>query len=142
MGACGAAQAHRCAQSRVGTRARLLTAARGGAIGVENMAPRLARRCAKAGGKTGVRDRPAAIVLRSSPDHHQVGGMTKYNVHPGEDDTGFDISIISDNGARQTVLGFRTVAVADAWIAEDKRLTALANETERPGSDLPPAREA
>ena len=66
--------------------------------------------------------------------------MAKYTIHPGEDGVGFEISVISDNGAHQTMLGFKTVAEADAWIAEDKRLAALDNDTS--GPDLPPAREA
>jgi hypothetical protein len=66
--------------------------------------------------------------------------MAKYTIHPGEGGVGFEISVVSDNGAHQTMLGFKTVAEADAWIAEDKRLTVLNNDTSEP--HLPPAREA
>ena len=66
--------------------------------------------------------------------------MVKYTIHSGEDGAGFEISVIADNGARHTMLGFKTVAEAVAWIAGDKRLTTLDNDTS--GRDLPPAREA
>lgn len=66
--------------------------------------------------------------------------MAKYNINPGEDGVGFEISVISDNGAHHTMLGFKTVAEADTWIAEDQRLAALSNDTAAP--DLPAAREA
>lgn len=73
-----------------------------------------------------------------------MAGMANYTIHPGEDGVGFEISVISDNGARQTMLGFQTVAEADAWIAEDKRgykrLAAINDETLRP--DMLPATEA
>ena len=66
--------------------------------------------------------------------------MAKYNINPGEGGVGFDISIVSDNGGRHTMLGFKTVTEADDWIAEDERLSAFSNDTLAP--DLPPAREA
>jgi hypothetical protein len=83
------------------------------------------------------------IAEKSGPpetERHHIGGMAKYTIHPGEGGVGFEISVISDNGAKQTMLGFKTVAEADAWIAEDMRLTTGGNG--RSGPDLPPAREA
>jgi hypothetical protein len=34
---------------------------------------------------------------------------------------GFDVKIVGDNGARQTMLGFPTREAAEAWIVEDQR---------------------
>jgi hypothetical protein len=73
-------------------------------------------------------------------ERRHIGSMTNYMIRPGESGIGFDISITSDDGAQQTVLGFKTMAEADAWIADDKRQTALSDDASRP--DLPPAREA
>lgn len=56
--------------------------------------------------------------------------MTTYKAVPRADG-GYDIQIVSDNGVRQTLLGFKTEAEAKAWIAEDKRLN---HETNREGS--------
>jgi hypothetical protein len=51
--------------------------------------------------------------------------MTKYRIIPKVDQTGFDIAIVGNDGARQTLLGFETQADAEAWIAWDKRPTAV-----------------
>jgi len=34
---------------------------------------------------------------------------------------GFDVKVVGDNGARQTILGFPTREAAEAWIVEDRR---------------------
>jgi hypothetical protein len=47
--------------------------------------------------------------------------MTTYTIIPKIDQTGFDVAIVGDDGARQTLLGFETQADAQAWIAWDKR---------------------
>jgi hypothetical protein len=49
--------------------------------------------------------------------------MTTYIViqHPGG--TSYDITVIGDDGARQTMLGFQTEADAQDWIARDQALT-------------------
>jgi hypothetical protein len=64
------------------------------------------------------------IAKNGAPEteRHHIGGMAKYNIYPGEDSVGFEISVISDNGAKQTMLGFKTFAEADAWVTEDMRL--------------------
>jgi hypothetical protein len=62
--------------------------------------------------------------------------MTVYSIHPAQNGSGFEISIVSDNGARQTILGFETVAAVDAWIAEDKRLTAARRSIGSAGSKI------
>ena len=46
--------------------------------------------------------------------------MATYLISPGME-RGFDIKIVSDNGARQTMLGFPTREAAEAWIIEDRR---------------------
>ena len=50
--------------------------------------------------------------------------MTTYPIIPKADQTGFDVAIVGDDGARQTLLGFETRADAAAWIAWDKRPNA------------------
>ena len=46
--------------------------------------------------------------------------MATYLISPGMEH-GFDIKIIGDTGARQTMLGFPTREAAELWIAEDRR---------------------
>lgn len=48
--------------------------------------------------------------------------MATYTVIPRGDV--FDVAVISRNGARQTMLGFKTEAKAEAWIRQDTRLNA------------------
>jgi hypothetical protein len=48
--------------------------------------------------------------------------MASYIITPRTDGTGFDIGVVGSNGARQTMLGFKTKDEAEAWIAQDKRL--------------------
>jgi hypothetical protein len=50
--------------------------------------------------------------------------MTKYTIIPKVDQTGFDVAIVGNDGARQTLLGFETQADAEAWIVWDKRPSA------------------
>jgi hypothetical protein len=49
--------------------------------------------------------------------------MASYTIKPRADGAGFDIGVVGSNGARQTMLGFKTEAEAEAWIAQDRRLT-------------------
>ncbi len=49
--------------------------------------------------------------------------MTKYTVLPHSDALTFNIAIVGEDGARQTMLGFETEAEAEAWIAADQRRT-------------------
>ena len=49
--------------------------------------------------------------------------MITYTVHASGDQTGFHVKIGGSEGNRQTILGFGTEGAADAWIADDKRLT-------------------
>jgi hypothetical protein len=51
--------------------------------------------------------------------------MTTYTIIPNGDGTGFNIRIAGSNGARQTMLGFETKAEAEAWILQDRRLSAM-----------------
>lgn len=61
--------------------------------------------------------------------------MTTYTVVPSSDGLGYDIQIVADNGGRQTVLGLKTQADAEAWIAEDKRLNHETNRAVQAGGD-------
>ena len=49
--------------------------------------------------------------------------MITYTVHASAGQTGFHVKIGGSEGNRQTILGFGTEGAADAWIADDKRLT-------------------
>ena len=49
--------------------------------------------------------------------------MITYTVPAGAGQTGFHVKIGGSEGNRQTILGFGTEGAADAWIADDKRLT-------------------
>lgn len=51
--------------------------------------------------------------------------MTTYAIVPNADGTGFNISIAGSDGARQTMLGFKSEAEAEAWIAQDRRRSEL-----------------
>ena len=46
--------------------------------------------------------------------------MAKYTILPSRDG-GFNIAIVGDDGARQTMLGFKTREAAEAWVVEDHR---------------------
>jgi hypothetical protein len=47
--------------------------------------------------------------------------MATYTISPGTDQDCFDVVIVGDDGARQTLLGFETRAAAEAWIIDDER---------------------
>jgi hypothetical protein len=49
-------------------------------------------------------------------------GMTAYTIIPRPDQSGYDIAVVGTDGTHQTMLGFKTRAEADAWIAQDERL--------------------
>jgi hypothetical protein len=51
-------------------------------------------------------------------------GMPTYTVIPQADQT-FQVAIVGDDGARQSLLGFETQADAEAWIARDRRQSAV-----------------
>jgi hypothetical protein len=55
--------------------------------------------------------------------------MATYTISP-DGDRGFHISIVGDDGARQTLLGFKSQQAAKAWILEDQR-RAERDEPER-----------
>ncbi len=53
--------------------------------------------------------------------------MDKYHIAARADGTGFDVHIVTSSGVRQTVLGFVTEPEAQAWIAQDQRLSHAAD---------------
>jgi hypothetical protein len=53
--------------------------------------------------------------------------MSTYTVLPVNDGSGFNVGVAGNNGARQTILGFKSEAEAEAWILQDKRLNTAAN---------------
>ena len=59
--------------------------------------------------------------------------MNKYDIATRSDGAGFDVHIVSTNGARQTVLGFATESAAQLWIAQDQRLTRAADPFDSAG---------
>jgi hypothetical protein len=53
--------------------------------------------------------------------------MSTYTILPVGDGSGFNIGVAGLNGARQTILGFKSEADAEAWIVQDKRLNEAAS---------------
>jgi hypothetical protein len=53
--------------------------------------------------------------------------MATYTLIPNAGQT-FHVAIVSNDGARQTLLGFETKADAEAWIAQDR----IQNTTDDP----------
>ncbi len=47
--------------------------------------------------------------------------MATYTISSETERGSFDVAIVGNDGARQTVQGFKTYAAAEAWIAEDER---------------------
>lgn len=45
--------------------------------------------------------------------------MTIYSIIPRPDRAGFDVSVISLDGSRETAFGFETEAAAEAWIRQN-----------------------
>lgn len=62
--------------------------------------------------------------------------MNKYQIATRADGTGFDVHIVTHNGARQTVLGFTTESEAQVWITQDQRLTHAADPFRMQGQRL------
>jgi hypothetical protein len=58
--------------------------------------------------------------------------MATYTVVFRADRTGYDVHVKDDSGGRHTILGFKTEAAANAWIAEDQRLDAMARPEHEP----------
>src|ERR1700759_2569155 len=54
---------------------------------------------------------------------HHMSKMATYTITSAAERGSFDVAIVGNNGTRQTVLGFRTYAAAEAWIADDERRT-------------------
>ena len=48
--------------------------------------------------------------------------LSKYTVRPADDGVGFNVSVVGENGARNTLLGFATEKAAETWITRDRRL--------------------
>jgi hypothetical protein len=60
--------------------------------------------------------------------------MANYTVIPKPDRT-FDVAIVGNDGARQTLLGFETQADAQAWIAHD-RCHSIASDLSAPNDQV------
>jgi hypothetical protein len=60
-----------------------------------------------------------SVRLGASTFSWHIAGMATYTIiqHPGG--TSYDITVIGDDGARPTMLGFQTEADAQDWIARD-----------------------
>jgi hypothetical protein len=63
--------------------------------------------------------------------------MAIYTILPNGEGLGFNISVAGSNGARQTMLGFISMADAEAWITQDKRLNDAADPFLATGAPLP-----
>jgi hypothetical protein len=49
--------------------------------------------------------------------------MATYSISCRADRSGFDVAVTGSDGVHHTMLGFATRADAEAWIAQDSRLT-------------------
>jgi hypothetical protein len=56
--------------------------------------------------------------------------MATYTVIPRPLSRGFNVLVVGDNGARQTMLNFQTEAEAQSWIDADMKLDARWASTE------------
>ena len=57
--------------------------------------------------------------------------MATYTIaRRGDDQSGFEVRVVGDDGAHQTLLGFRTRADAHAWVAQDQKPTDVVEETD------------
>ena len=61
------------------------------------------------------------MPLPDPSGRHHISGMATYTISPRTEHGGFDVAIVGRDGTRQTMLGFKTHAAAEAWIAEDAR---------------------
>jgi hypothetical protein len=59
-------------------------------------------------------------MMVSNQYGHHILPMAKYEILSGAD-LGFNVKIVGDDGARQTMLGFPTREAAETWIVDDKR---------------------
>jgi hypothetical protein len=64
--------------------------------------------------------------------------MATYTIIPHSGGHSFDVALIADNGARQTLLGFATEADATAWIESDRSSSSAG--VDAPVTFLPAAR--
>lgn len=55
--------------------------------------------------------------------------MGTHTVVPRADGGGYDIVVVAENGSRHRMLGFPTLAEAEAWIAADMAADRTADET-------------
>ena len=69
-------------------------------------------------------------------DEYYILSMAKYEISSGTD-RDFNVKIVGNNGARQTMLGFPTREAAEAWILEDQRRSPVEDQPVRAGSLLP-----
>ena len=51
--------------------------------------------------------------------------MASYAITVRGDPAGFDVEIVARDGVRQTMIGFKTQADAEAWIVRDARLNRM-----------------
>ena len=57
--------------------------------------------------------------------------MTTYTIIPRPGQSSFDVAKVGADGARQTMLGFKTEADATAWITQNERLNESGTSQER-----------
>jgi antibiotic biosynthesis monooxygenase (ABM) superfamily enzyme len=57
--------------------------------------------------------------------------MATYTIVPGRQGTGFKVDVVSNEGIRQTMLGFDTEDEATSWIESDRKLDQLATDGNR-----------
>jgi hypothetical protein len=67
--------------------------------------------------------------------------MGTYSITRHKDGASFDVSVLSDNGAQQTLLGFKTLKDAEAWVADDRRRSS-AGDTKPSEFGMPAGRSS
>jgi hypothetical protein len=55
--------------------------------------------------------------------------MATYTLMPRRDGDGYDIRVVDADGARHTMLGFKTEADATTWIAHDTKIEEARERT-------------
>ena len=58
------------------------------------------------------------MLLTKPSGRHHMWCMATYTISPGTDRGCFNVAIVGNDGVRQTMLGFKSYAAAEAWVAE------------------------
>ena len=68
-------------------------------------------------------ERAALAQLGSRLSLCHIADMATYTIIPRSGGNGYDIGVVGADGVRQTMLGYKTEAAAQEWIAHDQALS-------------------